>query len=207
MSELEDRLRQLAQEAQEKQGLSRKIVLDRLFREIQQSGQLGHYWSLCPRQLHSCYEDIYAEALQNLFRYLTEKIDRYNPASGEVLQWANGLLRWRFLDAVRDWHKLPPSQTQQIVLEDLDKIKDTELNPSLSEKIIQVIKEDPEHRFVNKHMRNNPKANFKVIALRRMEGYSWQEISEELNCKISALSNFYQRSLKEFKVIIQNYLA
>jgi hypothetical protein len=78
---------------------------------------------------------------------------------------------------------------------------------TLSEQIIQIIKEDPEGLFEAKTMKSNPKVNFKWLAIKRIQGYSWQEIAEEVGSEFTALSNFYQRSLKEFSAKIKYYLT
>jgi hypothetical protein len=214
MGELDRHLQQLAVEAQRHPAKSkeRQRALARLFRAMQQSGKLAHFRSVCPDMLRSSYEEIYAEALQNLFCYITEHLERYDPKQGEVLQWANGILRWRILDAVNKFGQFfsnLPHNTQIIDLGDLDaRIQPiTELNPSLAEQVIQVIKEDPEGIFKSTYTGDHPHANFQFIALQRANGQSWEAISQQLGNKIPALSNFYQRSLKKFAPKIREYLS
>ena len=212
--DLNHRLKQLALTAQRypPRSRQRQTTLHQLFSEIQHSGQLASFWSLCPDNWRWCYEDIYADAVQTLFCFITEHIERYAPEKGEVLQWANGQLRYRFLDTIGDYKqgKRRASQDTQILsLEDLDGIgqNDDSSSSYLSEQVIQVIEEDPEGLFVETYTCRNPQANFQFIALKRYAGYGWKEISEELGINISALSNFYQRCLNRFKTKIQEYLA
>lgn len=212
--ELNARLKQLALEAQRypPRSQERRIRLERLFREIQKWGQLANYRSLCPPHLQGCYEDIYADAVQKLYCFITENIERYNTEQGEVLQWANGHLRYRFLDTLQEYQRGNRRASQEIQILSLDQldtmpITDNSSSPCLSEQVIQVIKEDPEGIFVSTYTCGNPQANFQFIALKRYDGYGWKKISEELGIEISALSNFYQRCLSRFKTKIQEYLA
>jgi hypothetical protein len=70
-----------------------------------------------------------------------------------------------------------------------------------------IIKEDPQGIFSKTYTCNNRRANFQYIALKKNEGYAWREIAEDLNLKISAISNFYRRCLQEFAPLIQKYLS
>lgn len=81
----------------------------------------------------------------------------------------------------------------------------TSLTPS--EIIRKSIEEDPEGIFRNERIGNNPRANFRAIALKRFEGNSWQEISEELGINaLSTTSSFYSRCVKKFATKIKAYL-
>lgn len=164
-------------------------------------------------QFYGLYEDIYAEAQQRLFLYLCEAIDRYN-SELEVLQWANFLMKKRFfIEASRDVMPTAPkgmkrSQAKRITLDVLDKQEPIELrsqsSPSLSEVIIQCIQDDRDDVFKSTHILKNPAANFQYIALRFLEGYSWKEISAELDVKVVTLSSFYQRCLTKFAPLLKN---
>jgi len=214
-NELEEKLKKLVLEIQQNlpQTPQRQRLFNRLFSEIQQSKKLGHYHSICPSYLKGCYEEIYAESLQELFLYLIKKIADYDPNQGEVLPWANGILKWRFLDVVRKWQQSTQNLEQTIPilslenLEDLDKMsKPVDLKPSLSEQVINIISEDPEKIFQQTYTSGNPLANFQFIALKRAEKETWQTLSKQLNIPIPALSNFYQRCLKRFPPLIKKYL-
>lgn len=213
MRELDDRLKHLALEAQNypRDSLERRKTVDRLLREIQDSKRLCR--PSVPSQLLGSYEEIYAIALQNIFWYLYEKIDLYNPEK-EVLQWVNFLLRKRFPEAIREVTKLyrgvQPMQLKRITLEDLDRCIPPEPKNAPSSEIQdirQYIKEDPDNLFRSTYVANNPNANFQDIALRVLEGWSWREISTELAVKVPTLSSFYQRSLKKFASNFKEYLS
>ncbi|MCU0536120.1 MAG: hypothetical protein MUD14_19705 [Hydrococcus sp. Prado102] len=213
MSELDCLLQQLVLAAQQHPSgsLTRNRLLSKLFREIQQSGELASYQALCPRQLQGNYAEIYAEALQQLFYYMTKRIDDYAPDKGKVIQWANGQLKWRFMDAVRDWKEFD-KDAEILSLDELEQVScywvKENLAPSLSEQLIEIVREDPEGIFQQTYTGKNPLANFRYIALKRnIEAVSWSELSQELGIKLVTLSNFYQRCLDKFAPLIIKYLS
>ena len=48
--------------------------------------------------------------------------------------------------------------------------------------------------------------NFRYIVLQRDQGYLWEQISQNLDCKVTSLSNHYRRSLEKFAPLIREYL-
>ncbi|NEO35562.1 MAG: hypothetical protein F6J90_04225 [Moorea sp. SIOASIH] len=82
----------------------------------------------------------------------------------------------------------------------------SETAPLLSEQIVDCIREDPEGLFMCSHMRKLPKANFRAIALLRVDGYEWQEIAYYLGTKLKATAKFHDRCLREFAPKIREYL-
>ncbi|AKV71172.1 MULTISPECIES: hypothetical protein [Microcystis] len=74
------------------------------------------------------------------------------------------------------------------------------------EKLRKLIEQDPTGQFREAHIRNNEEANFQAIALGRIDGRSWNDLSEQWNIKVSVLSSFYQRSIQRFKQIFRDYL-
>jgi hypothetical protein len=215
MPQLDNRLRQLAIAAQNHpQGSSaRQQALTVLIGVMLQSGKLCR-----PRrgQFQMLYEEIYAEALQRLFSFICERIDAYNHQKGEVLQWANFLLSQRFfIEASRDflptvYKGMDARVVKHLTLESLDKYNPHELNPQLTPPLSQEVKncleEDPEGLFAQAHVADYPAASFQHLALKRLEGYSWQDLSIELNIAIPTLSSFYQRCLTRFAPILKIYL-
>lgn len=175
---------------------------------------------LCrPRQdqFQGFYRDIYAEALQLLFLFICERIDDYSAEKGEVLQWANFLLRRRFfIEASREF--LPTSfkginakATKRLSLEHLDRNNPIELNPQLipllSQEVKACLEEDPEGLFENAHITNHPDANFQYIACRRLEDYSWADLSTQFSIPVPTLSSFYRRCVARFGPKIKEYLS
>lgn len=190
----DERLRELAIAARGHPDRSRerRKALTRLVQEILNSGRLCRPR---PGQFVDRYEEIYQIAVQNLMLYVCGQIDRYKPESGPVMRWVNFLLEKRFfVDAIAE----VMGKKTPIKMVEIDGGIPVESNPSLSELVGQYIEEDPEDRFEQKHIRGHPEANFKVLVKRRMAGDSWEQISTDLGVKISTLSDFYQRCLKQF---------
>jgi DNA-directed RNA polymerase specialized sigma24 family protein len=213
---LDDQLKQLAIAAQSHPPRSweRRRSLAHLIRALQSSGKLVR-----PRreQFQGLYEEIYADALQRLFAHICEKIDTYNPQRGAVLQWANFLLqRQFFIEASREllptfYKGVDPRTLKRLTVEDLDRNNPDELNPQQtplpSEQLRQCFEEDPDGLFQQTHIEQCPRASFQYLALQRLAGYSWQELSAELGVQVPTLSSFYQRCLNKFKSQLKMYLS
>jgi hypothetical protein len=195
--QLDAQLKELAITAQQYTHLTkeRRIGLTRLINAIWQSGKLVHPYK---GQFQLLYQDIYDEAVQNLFFYLCQdnNINKYDPERGEVMTWVNMLLTKRFFpEAIpkvigkeneinlesSHWQNIPSSQPM-----------------SLFEQVIEYIESDPELIFRKEHIKGHPEANFQAIAKRRCSGISWKDISSEWSIGITSLHNFYQRCLKNF---------
>lgn len=212
---LDERLKQLAQEAQQHPPKSRERqrALTKLLSALQRSGKLVR-----PQrgQFQGFYQDIYAEAVQRLFTHICERIDEYNLERGEVLQWANFLLSRRFfIEASREvlptvYKGMDARTIKRLTIEDLDRNSPSDVNPqllpSLTQELEQTLEEDPEGLFQDAHIAEHPEASFKVLALKRLTGASWQDISSELGISIPTLSSFYQRSLNRFTPKLREYL-
>lgn len=215
-SQLDDRLRQLALEAQRHPSgsFARRRALTELISALQRSGRLSR-----PRrgQFQMMYEEIYGEALQRLFSFVCERIDYYNAQKGEVLQWVNFLLNQRFfIEASRDalptvYKGMDARTVKRLTLENLDQSNPYELNPQLipllSQEVKNCLEEDPEGLFEQACVANHPAASFQYIALKRLDGYSWQDLSTELDIAVPTLSVFYQRCLTRFAPKLKTYLS
>lgn len=208
---IDRQLKQLAIAAQQQPPKSRERqrALAQLIRAIERSRKLVR-----PRreQFQGLYEDIYAEAVQRLFAYICDKIDRYQSERGEVLQWANFLLsRQFFIEASREVFATLPRGVTRLTLDDLDRSNPSEVNPQLvplpSQQVLQCLEDDPEGLFQRSHIDHHPEANFQFLAVKRLAGYSWQELSEELGIAIPTLSSFYQRCLTRFAPQLKAYLS
>ena len=214
--QLDNHLRQLAIAAQRKPkgSTARQRALTELISALLNSHKLSR-----PRrsQFRGLYEDIYAEALQRLFAFVCERIDDYSPQKGEVLQWVNFLLSRRFfIAASRDYlpvvyKGMDARSVKRLSLEYLDQSNPSELNPQLTPSLSQEVKasleEDPEHLFKRTSISGHPAANFQYIAVKRLEGYSWQDLSTEFDISIPTLSSFYRRCLARFAPKLKAYLS
>ena len=215
MENIDERLRAIALDAQKHPARSRlrQRALTRLIGAIQRSGKLCR-----PNrgQFQGFYEEIYAEALQQLFAFMCDRIDDYDPERA-VLQWANFLLRRRFfIEASREFMPvLPkgvnPKEVKRLTLDDLEHMPQPDTHspsaPLPTQEIRQYLEDDPTGAFREAHVTNEPQANFRDVALKRLSGYGWKEISVELNVKVPTLSSFYERSLARFAVHIRESLS
>jgi len=214
--QLDNHLRQLAIAAQRqpKGSSTRQRALTELISTLLQSRKLCR-----PRQgqFRLLYEEIYAEALQRLFSFVCDRIDDYSIQKGEVLQWVNFLLNRRFfIEASRDYlpavyKGMDARSVKRLTLEHLDQSNPSELNPqlipSLSQEVKACLEEDPERLFQGACVIDHPAANFQYIAVKRLEGYSWQDLSTELDIPVPTLSSFYRRALSRFAPKLKAYLS
>ena len=181
----------------------RRIALTQLVNAIWRSGKLCRPYR---GQFQLAYEDIYEEAVQNLFFYLCRdnNINNYNPERGEVMAWVNMLLTKRFFPEA-----IPKiiGKQNEINLKSCHLENLTLSEPvSLFEQVRQYIEEDPERIFTREHIKERPEAKFQAIARRRYSGVSWQAISAEWEIGITTLHNFYLRCLKKFAPEIRKYI-
>lgn len=214
-SPLDDTLLELVLAAQNHPvgSLERRRTLGQLIRVLRNSNKLvkpmrGHFQGF--------YSDVYEEALQRLFFFVFEKIDSYNPERGKVLQWVNFFLGQRFfIEASREfmptvYKGMDAKSIKKVTLDDLDRkvvpgVQDSS-NPSLLEALQDYINSDPDQVFEAAHIDGHPKANLKQIALMRLQGYSWRELSDQFDIPPTSLSSFYQRGIKKFAPIIRKDL-
>ena len=192
----------------------RRVMLARLLAVLESSGRLSR-----PRlgQFKGFYDDIYTEALQRLFLHICEHIDQFDPTRGSVLSWANFLLRHRFfVEASRDYYPtvprgVDPKSIARLSVDDLDRHQLTDEGPwrvaVMCRDIRDFLVSDPQGMFRETHVQNRPDANFRRIALQRLDGFSWQEISTELEVSIPTLSSFYQRALDKLGPMLREYLS
>lgn len=205
MDDLDQQLLNLVLEAQKYPPRSQKriLVLNKLIGLIEKNNLLCRPHS---GQYGELYEDIYSTAKQNLWRWLTDHIDNYNPQRGSVLKYLNYLLNRRFFpEAIREI--MGNINQKEIIPFDLNKLENIipENNNSvlsLREYIIEYVRTDPDLFFMSRITNNNPDANFRDIFLQRNpynsqeRGISWQELANNLGEILSNISQFYQRGLK-----------
>lgn len=200
---LNEQLKQLALIAQKSkpQTKQRQLALTQMSDKILQSGQL------CRPRSHrnqGNYEEIYHEAIQELFLYICEKIERYEPERGTVLAWCNTLLERRFFkNAAQKLIKKP--NIQELTCFDLDNLALPQEPPFLTEIVKECLESDPDNLFKKEQIKDCPQANFQALARRRMSGQSWREIAQEFNVNMSSLSSFYYRSIEKFAAKLKEY--
>ncbi|WP_017316098.1 sigma factor [Mastigocladopsis repens] len=188
----------------------RKLALTRLVSAIQKSGKL-----FCANK-SDFPPQVYAEALQETWLYVCRKVHQYDPQKGKVMTWVNFILDKRFKDAINKYHQQQTRSLDEPIQNSNftegsettlgETIKTPETTFSECEQVRQFIAEDADGEFKRKHIQAHPEANFQEIALRRLDKQSWQAMSDEWGITVSALSSFYQRSIKSFAVKIKEYL-
>lgn len=201
-----EQLNQLAITAQQHppQSYERQVALRRLVNGILQSGRLCY-----PQrgQFASRYDEIYAEAVQDLLLYVCQNIHKYDASRASVMGWVNMLMERRFFQAAIPQVIGKPS----LRCISLDAVGELAAAPHDGPKITDLLKasieSDPDNLFKNEHLEGCPAAHFQAIALKRLEGKSWQTIAEEFGRKTGSISSFYSRCLKKFTPKLQEYCA
>ncbi|MBE9215564.1 hypothetical protein IQ247_23340 [Plectonema cf. radiosum LEGE 06105] len=89
--------------------------------------------------------------------------------------------------------------------DEIENIPQIEVEKSLLEQLREYLETNP-NQLLQKHMRGHPEVTFQVIALKRLEGIGWKELSETFNIGIPALSNFFQRHLQKIAPKIRKYI-
>lgn len=203
-------LTRLAIEAQQHPSNSkaRRLALTQLTNGLLNSGRL--VYPRAPGLSPEKYRDYRAEALQNLFYYICQEIDRYDSDRAPVLRWVNVLLDRRFFREVsqgetqRSQNFFPqPFDDNQLTLRETQRLLDED-QPFLSERVRRCLEDDLDGCFRARHLKDRPTVTFQRLALRRLDGYQWREISEETGIKTSTLSDFYRRCLQSFAPIVAN---
>jgi hypothetical protein len=87
----------------------------------------------------------------------------------------------------------------------LEEIAQPDDQPYLSDMLKIYIEEDPEG-LLQKHVKDHPRATFQAIAIARLEGKTWQELSRSFDISIPTLNNFFLRRLKELAPEIRRHV-
>lgn len=203
----DEQLKRLALEAQRHppKSVNRQHALSQLVVAIRLSGRLSrpHRGKFSPQ----FFELLYEEAVNRTLTYICRRIDNYDPLRGEkqkFMNWVNFRLDRMIIDCRTEFSD---RQTQELPdLEQLDQLFKPEIGPTPSDLVRECLELDTEDRFNQAHIRGQPNANFRAIALARLSGKSWEEISVELNVKVPTISSFYQRCCQKFAPQFQEYL-
>jgi DNA-directed RNA polymerase specialized sigma24 family protein len=148
---------------------------------------------------HPLYNEVYTEAIQDLWIWVCDHIEEYNPERSTVLGWLNFYLSRRFFPNAaarvldfkhrrswpagneqanqRFWETLPDQPTpMDDYLEGLQSYIRTSTDPLLEESI-----------------RDRPQATLRRILIYKMAGKSLQEIANIFDSKLSTVHSFYRR--------------
>ena len=150
------------------------------------------------------YKEIYAEAVQELFLYVCQKIDKYDASRGTVLVWLNMLLSQRFIkEAIPKI--LDNTHVSNWALPDLDRFVPPQNSPPLIEELATYIDADPNREFESAHVREHPEVNFQYLMKRRLAGDAWEQISQDVNLSVSTISNFFYRCISRFSAQLRDH--
>lgn len=218
MSDLDERLEQLALATQKQFGTAKgQVLLMQLWDTVYKSGNL---YRPPKERLPSNYQDVYDDAVYRLMEYTLRNIGKYDPAKGTVMAWLNMLLDRRFLkDAIARANQAG-DRTVHLTLTDLDdadqanrinaieyeieamRARDTQL--PLSEIIKRCLKEDHSDQMKQASMPKYTHINFQTIALRHhLDGKTFKDIADEFKVPYTSLVSFYQRRLKSFAELLK----
>ncbi|XZO00980.1 MAG: hypothetical protein ACM65L_21100 [Microcoleus sp.] len=216
--EIDLQLRQLALEAQQHPARSqeRQIALTKLIDQIYRHNRLTRP-PINDDNLRHLYEDIYSEARLKIVEHICQNIDIYD-SQKPVMAWVNHFFNFRFRD-VCDRYRRIETRIQLFSIDDIEKInlKKEERGiyqqnyPRLeimedTERLRELIEEDPDHLFRNKTIRGRPDITWQVIALARLDDEKWETISQRFDKNISTLQNFFDKNLRNFSDYIRNKL-
>jgi hypothetical protein len=234
-AELNNRLNELALEAQRHpvESPDRQLALTRLVSELRKPSRLSlpkHEPSLSVAENHQVSEDIKQETDLALFEFIQK--GKFDPAKGNVLNYMRLTQSKKQIDFI-GCHQGIHKRTEQgkkvtdIVVSadrpisnsqsaDANESKTTYLDqftsdlpePSFLEKFREIVVENPENVF-GKPMKKDPDVTLQKITLLWLDGYTWQEISENFSVKVGSISGFFNRAIKDQKLVamIKLYLA
>lgn len=194
--ELNQQLQAVALAAQQHPPLSyeRQAALRQLVNGILRSGRL------CRPQkgrFLGAYEDIHAEAQQELLLYICKNIDKYSPERAPVMTWVNMLLERRFFrEAIP--RVLGPPAMKRVTLVNIEDVPVAEEATTLLDCVREVVEADQEDLFKSVHIRDRPDATFQALFQRRLSGLRWQDIATEFNISTSTAQTFFSRCLQRF---------
>ncbi|NJK67668.1 MAG: sigma-70 family RNA polymerase sigma factor [Microcoleus sp. CSU_2_2] len=198
--EIDLRLKRLAVEAQQQPAGShqRKTALTKLMDEIYRSGTLGH-----PQRGQypaGVYEDLYSEALLKTFEYIRPNIDTYD-SERPLMGWVNWILNLRFSDATR---KYMNQTRRELSIDDLDKIEQESQSDEMNTWVRELIEEDPDGLFRSVSFRERPDITWQDIALAKLNGETFENISERIGLPLTTINSSFNRNLRDFRDYFRN---
>lgn len=142
---------------------------------------------------------IYEEAVMETLAYVCTKIDLYDPERGnkKFMNWVNFKLDKNLLKCRQEFSN--PNIITTYSWSDLENITYKSNQPSMSDLLYQYIQEDSNNKFKSVFIQDHPQANFQQIALARLSGHTWKEISQHFQLSIPTLSSFFQRNCEKFQ--------
>ncbi|MDY6781293.1 MAG: hypothetical protein SW833_01845 [Cyanobacteriota bacterium] len=75
------------------------------------------------------------------------------------------------------------------------------------DRVVDLLEADPDDLFKTALIEERPEANFQSVALKRLQGDSWDKLAVEFRVAGTALQVFYRNCLQEFKPHFKKYLS
>jgi len=140
-----------------------------------------------------------------------KNLDRYDPEKASVMTWINGILNYRFQDALRMYRERHesisidnPGEMASAAIAEISKPE----SETMGGKLRSFIETDPDGHLAVTHLRNNPSASLQKILLMRLDGLIWQEIADRLNvASHSTINNFHDKQLRKWNDYFRKYLC
>jgi DNA-directed RNA polymerase specialized sigma24 family protein len=156
-------------------------------------------------------ESIVAEAVNNTLMEAVKNLDRYEPEKASVMTWINGILNYRFKDALRRYRECYQSVSidnpDAMVEADIANISEPQPE-TIGSKLRSFIETDPDGHLAATHLRHHPLASLQKILLMRLDGLKWQEIANRLNIPShSTINNFHDTQSRRLKDYFRKYLC
>lgn len=200
MSELDDQLRQLVEEACKHPpgSLDRQKNLTQIIR-------------LTSRKLWREAVPYYQDALQQTWIYFCQNLcehktgQRYDPSRSSVTTWLNFYLRRRLQDfaitqqqqqarTVSGQARFSRSGEQEDITDPVDNLAAEPDVPPILEEVRTWAEKDISGELRRVHIEGHPQITCQVLILRRLPPEtSWKDLAAELGLGVSTLSSFYQR--------------
>lgn len=199
--EIDLRLQRLAVEAQKQPADShqRKTALTKLMDKIYRSGTLGHpqggQWPA------GVYEDLYSEALLKTFEYIRSNIDAYD-SERPLMGWVNWILNHRFYDATRKYMNQKKREIPS--LDYLDTIEQESQSNETNTWLRELIEEDPDGLFRSVSFRERPDITWQDIALAKLNGETFENISQRIGVPLRTINSSFNRNLRDFRDYFRN---
>ena len=179
------------------QSSARRRALTQLVMAIEQSGRLDRLRKYAPSYSASTFEDFYHEAKQKMYFYICQKPELYRQEH-PVMAWANNILRFKFLEVVKEQSRFPIDGLQQLVYPEGDQEYQT---------LHLFLETDPEGLLAAHAIRNHPEITFQALAIaRHIQGQTWRELEQKTGISIQTLSCFFQRTLQKLLPYFRKYL-
>lgn len=184
---------------------ARQQALTRLVIAIGQSGRLARLRKYAQYFSASAFEDLYNEALQEMYFYICNKIDLYR-SDHPVMAWVNSTLSFKFQDVMQK-RQLRNTLSYDPVIIDQRPSNSAAGDDADYQRLRLFLETDPEGLLATYSVRNYPEVTFQVLAIaRHLQGNSWKDLSAQTQIPLKTLSCFFNRTLQKLLPYFHKYL-